>query len=81
MPDGVLEIEDKSGMATVSKATAETLRLKAGQTIFLVNHLPYGPALEYGWSKQAPAGMVRITVEEFGGVVNSSADEAKRELP
>lgn len=36
-----------------------------GKTIYLTNSLPYAQRLEYGWSQQAPAGMVRITVEEF----------------
>jgi len=39
---------------------------KASGAIFmLTNNLPYGKNLEYGSSKQAPAGMVRITVEEI----------------
>lgn len=32
--------------------------------IWIVNNLPYGMRLEFGWSKQAPAGMVRTTVLE-----------------
>ena len=39
---------------------------RAGQTIFITNSLPYAYRLEYdGWSRQAPAGMVRVTVVEF----------------
>jgi hypothetical protein len=36
-----------------------------GEIIYLTNSLPYARRLEYGWSKQAPAGMVRITVANF----------------
>lgn len=31
-------------------------------TINIRNNTVYGPRLEYGWSKQAPNGMVRVTV-------------------
>lgn len=78
IPAGVLEIEDKSGTATIARVTAETLNLRAGQTITLVNNLAYARALEYGWSKQAPAGMVRLTVQEYGAVVTQAANEVPK---
>jgi hypothetical protein len=37
-----------------------------GQTIWLTNALPYANRLEYGWSKQAQSGMVRLTVNQYG---------------
>lgn len=80
VPDGVLELNDKSGSATVSKATAAVANVKAGDVIYLVNNLPYGPRLEYGWSKQAPAGMVRVTIQEFGGAVADAVNGAKSEI-
>lgn len=78
MPAGTLEIDDKTGAATISKVTAATLGLSAGQTIYLVNNLAYARRLEYGHSKQAPSGMVRITVQEFPGVVNKAASEVPK---
>lgn len=37
-----------------------------GEVYYLTNNLPYIRRLEYeGWSRQAPSGMVRITVAEF----------------
>lgn len=30
-----------------------------GERVWLVNNLPYADRLEYGWSQQAPDGMVR----------------------
>lgn len=38
---------------------------KPGQTIWLTNNLPYARRLEFGWSKQAPAGVVRLALQEF----------------
>lgn len=78
IPAGTLELNDKSGTATISRVTAATLALKAGDLIYLVNNLEYARPLEYGHSKQAPAGMVRLTLSEFQGVVNRAADEVSR---
>jgi hypothetical protein len=50
----------------------------AGDIVFLVNNLPYGPRLERGWSKQAPSGMVGITVAEFQKAVSKAAKAANK---
>jgi hypothetical protein len=76
IPDGTLEINDKEGTATISHVEAETLKLRAGEIITLVNNLPYARPLEYGHSKQAPAGMVRTTVEEFNAIATNAAGDA-----
>ena len=42
-----------------------------GQTIYITNSLPYAYRLEYqSWSKQAPAGMTRITVAGINSKAN-----------
>jgi nitroimidazol reductase NimA-like FMN-containing flavoprotein (pyridoxamine 5'-phosphate oxidase superfamily) len=46
--------------------------LTIGQTAYLVNNLPYAVPLEYGHSKQAPGGMVRITLARFQQVVDEA---------
>ena len=76
IPTGTLEIDDKSGQVTLAKAQAEVLGVKAGDTIFLINNLPYARRLEYGWSNQAPEGMVRTTVAEYQPIV----DQVVREI-
>jgi hypothetical protein len=78
IPAGTLTIDDKAGSATIAKATAATLGLRAGQIIYLVNNLEYARALEYGHSKQAPAGMVRLTVQEYGAVVTKAVNEVPK---
>jgi hypothetical protein len=78
MPVGTLELDDKSGTATISKMQAVALGLEAGQIIYLVNNLVYGPRLEYGYSKQAPNGMVRLTLQEFPGIVVAAASEVAK---
>jgi len=39
--------------------------------IHIQNNLPYAQRLEDGWSKQAPAGMVGLTVPELQAMWNS----------
>ena len=79
IPGGTLELDDKAGTATIGKVQAETLGLKAGQTIYLVNNLEYISALEFGHSKQAPAGMVRLTVQRWVPIVEKIGRELSRQ--
>jgi hypothetical protein len=76
---GTVEIDDKSGGATMSKATAASAGFNAGDTIYLTNNLPYIRKLEEGSSQQAPTGMVALTVQEFAAVVKSIGLEISRQ--
>lgn len=44
-----------------------------GDQLFLTNSLPYARRLEFGWSKQAPAGMVRVSVAGWPMIVERIA--------
>lgn len=50
---------------------------KPGQTIFLSNSMPYAVRLEKGWSRQAPSGMVALTVQDFAEAVAKAAREVR----
>lgn len=76
IPEGTTVAIDVS--AAVTSVEAEVLGAKAGDIIYLVNNLPYARALEYGWSTQAPAGMVRLTIAEYGAVVTKAAGEVDK---
>ena len=78
IPEGTLDLTDPSGAATISRVQAVTLGLKAGDIVTLVNNLPYARPLEYGHSKQAPAGMVRLSVSEYPQVVTQAASEVPK---
>ena len=55
----------KSGQAAINKTKSAAKQLKAGNVFYLTNNLPYIRRLEYeGWSTQAAAGMVRVSVSE-----------------
>jgi len=69
IPSGTLELNDKSGQATINKVQAASMGVVAGDVIYLTNNLPYAVPLEEGYSKQAPAGMVALTVQDFQSVV------------
>jgi hypothetical protein len=58
---GQLARLDKSGAVTIAAGNQILSHASAGGVIYLNNNLPYAQRLEYGWSKQAPSGMVRIT--------------------
>ena len=73
----VLEVEDKSGNATVAKVANQTNNLKLGQFFTLTNNLPYILRLEYGWSKKSPQGMLGINVMRFQNFVNQANKDIK----
>ncbi|MFZ3193688.1 MAG: hypothetical protein WA154_10860 [Moraxellaceae bacterium] len=58
VPAGARERLDQSGGAAIAEVVAETPE-KVGNKVYLTNNLPYIMPLEEGYSKQAPAGMVR----------------------
>lgn len=56
---------DVGGQKTIHFGNAAISKWEPGDTIYIANSLPYIRRLEYdGWSKQAPAGMVRITLAQ-----------------
>jgi hypothetical protein len=67
---------DKSGAATLGRATVELLARPKGRDVYITNSLSYAIPIEYGGSTQAPSGMVRVAVQAFDGIVR---DEAAKE--
>lgn len=58
-----------------NRATAEigkALTLPVGGVTWMANGLPYATRLEYGYSQQAPAGMVRVSVSEFSDIARKA---------
>lgn len=45
---------------------------------FVSNGLPYGERLEFGWSRQAPHGMVRVTIAEVEVLIEMLGDVSNR---
>jgi hypothetical protein len=42
--------------------TANLIGVDGGDVVYITNNADYARKLEYGWSNQAPEGMVRITI-------------------
>ena len=87
---GTLDTTDKDGSATIAKANVVIATAKTGDTIYLANNLEYivkledggygdGPKTVGGFSRQAPAGMVALTVQEFSQVVKQIGIEVSRQ--
>lgn len=69
---------DESGQASLRRIAAGVASGDAAAAHYVTNSVPYIRPLEYeGQSKQAPEGMVRLTILEFSRFV----DRAVRELP
>jgi len=69
---------DPSGSKSRKNAKAATGRAKLGDSIFLVNNLPYAGVIENGRSKQAPIGMVKVTILEFQRIANHEAKKNRK---
>lgn len=53
-----------AGQARYPKPKIGMLNVQPGDTIWISNNLPYITRLEDGHSQQAPAGMVKLSIEE-----------------
>lgn len=76
--ESISESVDKNGSKAINKVVSVVSESKLGDKIYLSNNLPYIAKLEYGgyskkstsgktvdgYSKQAPQGMVRISLQE-----------------
>lgn len=76
---GTLDEEDKEGAVAINRIAEVVLGLKAGDTIYLANNLPYALALEEGHSDQAPNGMVALTMQELKDVAKGLGIELEFE--
>lgn len=70
-------VTDKSGNTATGNATSFVLKATDWREFTLTNNLPYAQRLEYGWSQQAPAGMVRTNVSRFQQLINEEANKVK----
>lgn len=69
---------DKNGSETIAAGRLVMESFKVGaKAIYFCNNVPYAYPLEFGHSKRAPGGMVRITAEEFQQKFNQSVQEVK----
>ena len=77
MPTTVLEVVDTTGAATIRSLTSGVLGAPAAGIHWIANNVDYVKPLEEGWSRQAPNGMVHVTVLEFEQVVREAANNVQ----
>lgn len=69
--------QDFDGASLRNALEVNSLKVN-GQTIYITNSLPYAYRIEYeGYSKKAPAGMVRVTLAELNSISSKVAFEVK----
>lgn len=68
---------DATGAGAIARTAVKLGEWAPGQSIFLTNALPYAQRLETGWSKQAPSGVVRLTVQAYGAALAKAVSEMK----
>jgi hypothetical protein len=55
----------KNGSPSLTRSAEFAQNLKAGGVFYITNNVVYIMPLEFGHSKQAPAGMARVTVDRW----------------
>jgi len=71
---GTLDAVDTDGSATMAAHASVVAVARAGQVFYLMNNLPYAQAIERGWSRQAPVGVVALTVVEWNNIVDDAVN-------
>jgi hypothetical protein len=64
---------DPEGGSTIQTIVGKVGSDPAGNVHYITNSLPYSDRLEHGWSRQAPQGMVGLTVLEYQPIVEAAA--------
>lgn len=58
-------VNKRAGQAKAILNVNQKASVAVGDLYYLTNNVPYIERLEYGWSKQAPGGMVRKNMQNF----------------
>lgn len=74
MPMGEIPGVDRTGKKTQGRIMAEIPEQAAGKVFYIANNAPYAQRLEYGWSRQAPQGLVGLTVTMFQDIVRDAVE-------
>jgi hypothetical protein len=74
---GLIAGVDPTGNKAVNSAATFITNAPGWGTFTLTNNLPYAERLEYGWSKQAPVGMVRVNIARFQQLINEEAAKVR----
>lgn len=71
-----MEINDSLVTNNSGDFIAGARQFKLGDTLKMANSVPYIRRLEYGWSRQAPAGMLRVNAARWDEFVEHGIRQA-----
>lgn len=71
-PGGEVPGVDPTGAATVGRIAAAIPDEASGNVFYIANNVPYADRIEYGWSRQAPQGLVGLTATMFQQIVDDA---------
>ncbi|ATE85635.1 putative tail protein [Salmonella phage St162] len=74
---GLVAGVDTTGNKAVNNASTYIGSAPNWYEFTLTNNLPYAERLEYGWSKQAPTGMIRVNIARFNTLLTEEAAKVK----
>lgn len=74
---GLIAGVDPTGNKAVNSAATFITNAPGWDTFTLTNNLPYAERLEYGWSKQAPVGFVRVNIARFNSLLAEEAAKVR----
>ena len=74
---GLIAGVDPTGNKAVNSAATYITNAPNWNEFTLTNNLPYAQRLEYGWSKQAPLGIVGRNVTRFQALINEEAAKVR----
>lgn len=79
MPSGETGIidsgaKDGNGGVATGRIAAAIPDQATGNLFYISNNVPYARRLEYGYSKQAPTGLVGLTVARFQQIVREAVE-------
>jgi hypothetical protein len=71
-PEGIVAELSKNGAYAINAAMSLAPEIRAGGVNYIVNNLHYIVRLEFGYSRQAPGGMARLTVDRWQKMVGEA---------
>ena len=71
-PKQQFDVVDKTGAMSMGRVLMGLSAAPTAGIHYIANNLPYAERLENGWSRQAPVGMVGVTVLKFQGLVRGA---------
>ncbi|EBQ9175856.1 hypothetical protein DLF23_23635 [Salmonella enterica subsp. enterica serovar Newport] len=74
---GIIAGVDPTGNKAINNAATYIGSAPDWYEFTLTNNLPYAQRLEYGWSKQAPTGIVRVNIARFNTLLNEEAAKVR----